>query len=584
MINHMNERLTDWPIDFNLPESPIGAAVEAEQTTQQLWSVPLKKVAALALTASVAASCVSSSEKTQIIEHSSLTTSQIIHTNHIKKDNHPNIVLIQTDDEGMNLMPYMPFIKHYFKKHGVELDNSFVTQSLCCSSRTTKFTGDVPHNTGVMTNKYPTGGFEVFHKRDEASTYPVWLQDAGYYTSFFGKFMNQYPSSHRARSRGAGVSNHYVPKGFSYFVSPVKGDAYKEHNEFLNVNGNVDSHMRTQYLVKTLDHMSRNLIKHMKGRPFVTEIDPYAPHSPYTDERRFGASHYENIHYPRTPAFTEKNVSDKESKVRDLPPMTAEQKQRIDHFFRMRIGAVMGVDVLFKHVIETLRQTGQLHNTYILFTSDNGYHMGEHHMGIGKNTPFDTDIRVPLYVAGPGIRGGQVVHKIVSNTDLAPTIADMAGVKPPKGIDGRSFLPLLEGKKLPNWRKYALTERGSDEYYTKSNTTVQEPEDPMDLMNKNKDGNPTWQTEPYSGVRWAGRTPGLFVQYNNGEQEYYDLSTDPYENHNLLKSGATLTTSQHQQLEEAKVALDQLKNCHGNTGPESCFITHKDVDKALANR
>ncbi len=488
----------------------------------------------------------------------------------------PNIVVIETDDESMNLAPYRPYINRFFKKNGVEFTNSFVGQSLCCSSRTSKFTGLLPHNDHVMSNNYPDGGFWPFHVYDEQSTFPVWIQKSGYKTAEMGKFMNEYP--YQPGVPGHRVPKSYIPQGFSKFVSPVKGKPYNEVGYGLNVNGVVDAHLRQKYMVRVLSKMGGNFISRQtsSSQPYELEIDPYADHAPYKDEKRFRGKFFDKIKYPRTPAFNEKNISDKTNLLRLLPRETQSEKQLINHDFDKRIGAEMGVDRMFKHIVQILTATGQLDNTYIIYTSDNGYHMGEHRMGIGKNTAYDTDTRVPLYVFGPGIEGGSVIHQLVGNTDLASTIAKMAGVKPPDNVDGRSFLPLLTGKSHRPWRKYFLTERGKDEYYTKHSSSIAEPADPID------EANARYQTEPYEAVRWAGKRPGLYVEYVDGTREFYDMTTDPYQNHNLLAPGAVLTTSQARELAKAQAALAQLKSCHGNSGAASCFVTREAVGKLLA--
>jgi N-acetylglucosamine-6-sulfatase len=535
-----------------------------------------KLKAAIAVSAIALTICISASGVGHETDESSHLTIESV-TSHQTQER-PNIVVVQTDDESMNLAPYRPFINHYFKKHGVDFTNSFVGQSLCCSSRTSKYTGLLPHNDHVISNNYPDGGFWPFHKYDEKSTFPVWLQKSNYTTSEFGKFLNQYP--HEPGVKGHRVSNDYIPKGFSEFVSPVKGRPYKERNYGLNVNGTVDKRLRHKYMVRVLDRMGQNFIRQHadEAEPFELEIDPYADHAPYKDENRFRGKFFSNIKYPRTPAYDEANISDKTSLLRLLPPERHSKNQLINHVFDKRIGAEMGVDRMFRHLVHALTETGEIENTYIIYTSDNGYHMGEHRMGIGKNTPYDTDTQVPLFVAGPGIKPGRTINQLVGNIDLASTIAAMAGVTPPQNVDGRSFFALLKGKHHRPWRKYFLTERGKDEYYTPHSNSIAEPADPIDEMNAR------YQTEPYEAVRWVGKKPGLYVEYVDGAREFYDMTSDPYQNHNLLAPGVTLTNSQAHELAKASAALDQLKNCQGNTGPESCFVTNEQANKLLANR
>ncbi len=164
----------------------------------------------------------------------------------------------------------------------------------------------------------------------------------------------------------------------------------------------------------------------------------------------------------------------------------------------------------------------ELDNTYIVFSSDNGYHMGQHELSVGKMTAFDTDVRVPLIVAGPGVPHGRTVHAVTQNVDLAPTFEELAGARVDPSVDGRSLVPLLHGESPP-WRVAALVEhRGR----------TLGPGDP-DYIDAKGDGDPT----TYKAVRvsaprlphFRGRVEAVWVRYRDGEREFYDLARDPYE-------------------------------------------------------
>src|SRR5205823_10039579 len=139
------------------------------------------------------------------------------------------------------------------------------------------------------------------------------------------------------------------------------------------------------------------------------------------------------------PSFDQADVSLMPMFVRDLPQFTAQETAAIDDLYRKRIRSLQAVDRGVARLVRTLRTTGQLDNTYIVFTSDNGFHLGQHRMPAGKQTAYEEDIHVPLIVRGPGIPAGSTDSAITGNVDLAPTFAALAGVRAPSFVDGRSF-------------------------------------------------------------------------------------------------------------------------------------------------
>jgi arylsulfatase A-like enzyme len=185
---------------------------------------------------------------------------------------------------------------------------------------------------------------------------------------------------------------------------------------------------------------------------------------------------------------------------------------------------------------------GAADNTYFVFSSDNGYHMGEHRMMPGKMTAYDTDIHVPLIVTGPGVPAGRAVYEIVQNIDLCPTFAELGFAAAPASIDGRSLAPLLRGEKPEGWRTLALVEHRGP---------VRNLADP-DLPGR-RSGNPT----TYEAIRMATE---VYVEYANGEKEYHDLAADPHE---LRNTFAALPADRKAALH---AALDAVANCHDAAG------------------
>jgi arylsulfatase A-like enzyme len=428
----------------------------------------------------------------------------------------PNIVLILTDDEDVQIHKAMPKTKALIDDQGAVFENYFVSYSFCCPSRATILRGQYPHNHRIQGNVLPAGGARKFRAMGEdQSTIATWLQAAGYHTALYGKYMNDYSPEEG-----------YVPPGWDEWY----GAAWAYFNYPLNENGKLVrySNKPEDYITDVLARHATNTIREASAahQPFFLYIAPVAPHSPTISaprhEKLFAAATY-----PRSPSFDEVDVSDKPSLIRDLPPLTAEQIEAIDSHYRARLRSLQAVDDLVESVIKTLEETGQLDNTYVIYSSDNGWHMGEHRQLFGKTTAYEEDIRVPFVMRGPGVPRGAKLTPFVLNNDLAPTFAAIAGVTPPPFVDGRSFLPLLE-KPQQSWRQSFAIEREQLENF--------------DLVGPAN----------FHAIRTADWT---YIEYGNGERELYDLRADPNQLNNVAAKEDPVLVSQLSQ------RLAQLANC-----------------------
>ncbi len=422
---------------------------------------------------------------------------------HPKASGHPNIVFVLADDLSWNLLQYMPHVRR-MRTRGATFTRYFVTDSLCCPSRASILTGRLPHNTGVFTNIAPDGGFGLFRDNgQEADTFATAISSipgAHYRTAMMGKYLNGYQPS-----------TLYVPPGWSEW--DVAGNGYAGFNYTLNENGKLVSYWSTpdDYLTDVLAGKGVGFInRSVRARdPFLLEIATFAPHSPFTPAPR-DAGDYPGLQAPRTPAFDAANASAPQW-LAGRPPLKAGQIARLDEHFRARAQAVEAIDDLVGRLERTLRARGVADNTYLVFSSDNGFHMGDHRLMQGKMTAFDTDIGVPLIVVGPGIPAGRTVGRLAENIDLRPTFSRLTGAPVPDDVDGRSLVPLLRGRPVAAWRTAALIEHhGPDQ--SQSDPDYQPP----------ASGNPT----SYEAIR---KPSSLYVEYRNGDREYYDLATDPYE-------------------------------------------------------
>ena len=447
----------------------------------------------------------------------------------------PNIVFVLTDDLAWNLVQYMPHVRQ-LEKRGATFRNFFVTDSLCCPSRASIFTGRYPHDTGIFTNGGSDGGFAVFHSLgEENATFATQLQTHGYLTAMMGKYLNGY------RPQGLVDGERlYVPPGWNEW--DVAGNAYPEFNYNLNQNGRLDHYgsRPRDYLTDVLARKGAAFIDRAAGKrkPFFLEIATFAPHGPFTPAPR-NAHDFPGLQAPRTPAFNEDDVSDKPSWLRDDPLLTPTQIAQIDGAYRKRAQAVEAVDDLIAKLQAALARDGVAGNTYIVFSSDNGYHMGDHRLMPGKMTAFETDIRVPLVVAGPHVVPGLKVARVTENVDLCPTFERLGRAPVPPSVDGESLVPLLRRQPAPTWRNAALVEHHGPDFGTAAGPDAPAP----------GSGNPS----TYEALRLRHST---YVEYANGEREYYDLDSDPYELTN------TYSALSPERVDNLHTLLLGLENCH----------------------
>jgi N-acetylglucosamine-6-sulfatase len=434
----------------------------------------------------------------------------------------PNIVFILSDDEDIKIHAYMPKTKALLENRGTTFDNFFVTYSFCCPSRTTILRGQYPHNTQIEGIQLPTGGFKKFHALGLGdSTIATWLHGAGYHTAIYGKLLNQYDP------RTDGI----LPGWDEWYVGD---DNYANYNYVLNENGRIVSYGARGEDYRT-DVIARKAVQTIRaasaaGQPFFLYLAPYTPHAPATWAPRHNGL-FADAPLPRTLSFDEADVSDKPAIIRDLPPLSGPQIKAMEQHYRARLRSLQAIDDMVESVVRTLEQTGQLQNTYIIYTSDNGFHMGEHRMIAGKTTAYEEDIRVPAIVCGPGVPAGQRIHALVLNNDFAPTFAAIAGVAPPSFVDGRSFLPLFAKPDRP-WRHSFLIQRRELETHEMTGAAR------------------------FDAIRTADR---LYVEYGDGDHELYDVRNDPYE----LESRASRAEPLTSELLAARLA--ELLNCAGAT-------------------
>ena len=471
----------------------------------------------------------------------------------------PNVILIMTDDAAVGDLKYMPNLREEMVEGGTTFENAFVTNSLCCPSRATTLRGQYVHNHQVLSNEPPRGGFEKFRfLGHEDSTMATWLQEEGYRTSFFGKYMNGYAETH-------------VPPGWDEWYG-ISGNFL---SSTLNENGHMVDYDPDQYHTDdVLSDKASDYVERTAGadppffatdRPFLMWLGTKAPHQPATPAPRHEDT-LKDVELPRPPSFNEKDVRDKPRWVQDNPPLSPDQIAYMDELHRKRLQSMMAVDDLVGDLFDSLRESGELEDTYVFFTSDNGFHLGQHRLGAGKWTAYEEDIRVPLIVSGPGVPEGETLPHMVLNNDLAPTFADLAGADPPKFVDGRSLAPLLDETPTPeeDWRQRFLVEAVAERDSVPRPPFVNESQvrplltgDPLP-----RDWRLTSAGRADSSEEWgrpwlkALRTEKhLFVEYKTGEHELYDLQKDPHQLDNLHDR------ADEGLLKRLNAQLDSLRQC-----------------------
>lgn len=414
----------------------------------------------------------------------------------------PNILLIITDDQPATTVRHMPKLQRLVAEQGVSFDRAYISDPLCCPSRATILTGKYTHNHEVTNNHDRRGGARKFREQGlHRDTIGTRLAEAGYGTGYFGKWMN-------------GYEGRYVPPGWDSWFA-FSGDLNEPDSYAVNADGRSKIYSRERNETDLLRDEASSFVKDRRGSPWFAVVATHAPHGPFLPPSRHAHS-FDGVKLPKTPSFDEDDISAKPEAYR-RGHLSGEEKRKLRRAYEGKLEALQGVDDLVEELVSTLKETGQLENTYLVYLTDNGYLLGEHrHEAKGK--PYEGSIRTPLLIRGPGIPAGEKRGELVANVDLAPTIADWAEAIPPDAPDGRSLAPLLSDYPPGSWRDMLLVEH-------------------------------------FVGPNWAGlRTPRYaYFEHESGEKELYDMLVDPHQLDNVYEStNETLVTGLHARLEKLR--------------------------------
>jgi N-acetylglucosamine-6-sulfatase len=394
----------------------------------------------------------------------------------------PDIILIVTDDQRQGTLGWMPAVRNRVVRRGVRFSRAMVPTSLCCPSRASLLTGEYAHTTKVWSN---ASGWRRFREAGmEARTVAVRLRRSGYRTGLVGKYLNAY----------AGTQ---PPQGWTAWHAFRGSNAAYYNYELLHTNGSTTSHGSgaASYSTDVLRrHALRFIAANPSNRPMFLYFAPYAPHEPATPAPR-----HLNLSAPvgtfDPPGFNEVDVSDKPPWIRRLPYVSSSfvQGLRVRQYRTLR-----SVDEAVAAIMDAQRARRRLHNTLLIFLSDNGLMLGEHRV-LGKFVPYNAATRIALALSWPRrVPGGRVDARLALNIDVTATIA-AAAEAPHGGIAGRNL--------LRRWKRSGFVlEAAGAQVPGPNGTNVERP--------------------AYCGLR----TPRfLFVHYANGREELYDYPNDRWE-------------------------------------------------------
>ncbi|KAH9900185.1 Arylsulphatase [Xylariomycetidae sp. FL2044] len=484
----------------------------------------------------------------------------------------PNVVFVLVDDQDalLNSLDYMPNVQKYLVDQGTSYTRHYCTVSLCCPSRVSIWTGKAAHNHNVTDVSPPYGGYSKFLDEGLNDNYlPVWLQEGGYATYYVGKLFN-YQNV---------LTNWFkFPNGFTgtdFLIDPY---TYNYWNPWFQRNKEAPKPYLNQYNTDLVAEKSLAYLEEAAEKadetPFFVTIAPVGPHAEVTlsvDLQYFTDDNYTLINtsfsapkpadrhadlfpdadVPRTANFNP-DVPSGADWVLSLPQLSAENVSSNDEWYRQRLRSLQAVDDIVGQVVEKLDSHGLLDNTYIVYTSDNGYHISNHRFPPGKGCAYEEDINVPLVIRGPGMAKKATINAPTAHLDLAPTFLSILGLETRPDFDG-SPLPLTVEAAANS-----TTEHVQTEFWSSGD------------QSEWKDG---YKSDPvnntYKSLRVIADEYNLFYTvWCAGSHELYDMTTDAAQMNNLYGSS-------DQQLlpgvstEDLTNRLDSLlmvlKTCAGDT-------------------
>ncbi len=496
------------------------------------------------------------------------STSATVHASpqRAQRAQRPNIVVIMADDMRADDLRYAPSVGRLMARRGLTFENSFSPFPLCCPARASFLTGMYSHNHGIYWHEAPYA-YQAF---DDSKTIATSLKRAGYATGFIGKYLNRYGLG---RSKVSGrPSYRYVPRGWTDWrasfqnprVAGIHGDTYNYFDSPYNVNGRVDNRYRGRYQTDVIGDFSVDMAtRFARGtKPFFMYVNYVAPHFGGGSERddpssvrgadgvrrefrtparpdwvkgKFDALITRGAGVPRGGGKTEARMGDKPSGMR-VADLNAPERAALRTVTRQRAEAIFVMDRQVKRLVAHLKQVGEWRNTIFVFTSDNGYYLGEHRIRTGKVRTYEPALRVPLLVTGPGMRRGERRYAPITTVDLTATLLDAARARAPHSSDGISRLAEMTGPDR-GWSTAVLTEYFFPESSTKRTGGFTDQRTNM-------------------GVR-----VGRYALFRSRHvEELYDLRTDPFQDRSVARDPAYRAVRR-----QLRAVWRELKDCAGSS-------------------
>ncbi|KAH8673257.1 alkaline-phosphatase-like protein [Ilyonectria robusta] len=452
----------------------------------------------------------------------------------------PNILFILTDDQDLHMesVEHMPYLKELIVDEGITYTQHYCTVALCCPSRATLWTGRAAHNHNVTNVSPPHGGYpKVVTQGINDNNLFLWMQEAGFNTYYVGKLWNFHAVDNFDRPYARGFN------GSDFLLDPY---TYQYWNAKMTHNGEEPVSYAGQYSTDVVAHKAMSWLEEAleQESSFFLTVSPIAPHSnwviepekdlSYLEEPKAAPRHqdlFRDYVIPRDESFNTA-VDGGASWIRDLPPLNESVLAYNDHYQRQRLRSLQSVDEMVSELVRKLEEAGQLDNTYIFYTTDNGYHISQHRMNPGKECGYDadTDIHIPFFARGPGIPRGGVVNAVTTHTDVSSTLLEIAGIK--KELDGIAMPLQVVGDDIDRY------EHASIEYWG--------PAVPEGIYGGRGDKNREagvwhnyYRNNTYKGLRIVSEEYSIYYSvWCTNETEFFDLKADQYQVQNLAAPGS----------------------------------------------
>jgi len=541
----------------------------------------------------------------------------------------PSFVVIQTDDQTLEELYdgirtlnggeefAMPNTLQLLGEQGVTFTRYYTPYSLCAPSRVSLLTGRYAHNNHVQGNVPPNGGWTGFQSRLAYShNIATWLQGAGYRTIHIGKILNGYGDA----PYSPGTEE---PPGWNSWHTILNSDTnHYAYGYMLNNNGVVEGPYGDSGSWETreygaiddagcpyaplnglpcyyeTDKFNQLAVEELAAtspeQPFYMQVDFTAPHGdfrrpagPQPASRHIGRFAGAPLPDNRAEGFNEGNVNDKPRFIREAPYLSATEIHTYRVYYQNCLAALLSVDEGVKQILDQLGALNRLENTYVIFTSDNGFFFGQHRLVGGKFLAYEPATHLPLIIRGPGIEPNTHTGQFASTIDIAPTILELAGVTPDKSVDGTSLVPFMQEPSLRTRRPLLFesfvqtndVEQDGNAATGESTTAAGRARGKLGVKGASARGAAARASgaaarasgaaahasvvappKNYYGIRLG---PYKYIEWPDGEKELYDINKDPYELNNIVRDRnyAPIRNFLHEE-------LVRLEECSGRTCQE----------------